>query len=139
MIHPAQWLIENRVIYTYGEGIVSLAEIREHSQHVIALLDEGIGPVHIVLDSSPDFHPETVDLRSGLDNLSFVHHGSIGWTVQILEGNHGMRFIARLIARFARISYQAANNRQEAFDFLRVMDNSLDWSQMDEAIIFSRV
>lgn len=50
-----------------------------------------------------------------------------------------MRFVARLIARFARISYQAANNRQEAFDFLRVMDNSLDWSQMDKAIIFSRV
>lgn len=85
MIHPAQWLIENRVIYTYGEGIVSLAEMREHSQHVIALLDEGIGPVHIVLDSSPDFRPETVDLRSGLDNLSFVHHRSIGWTVQIVR------------------------------------------------------
>lgn len=136
MIQPAQWLIKNRIIYAYGEGLVSLAEMNAHSERVLELLDEGISPVHIVLDGSSDFRPEIVDLRSGLDNLHFIHHNSIGWTVQILDGKHGMRFVARLIAGFARISYQAVDNRQGALDFLRVMDTSLDWSQIEDSVLF---
>ena len=139
MIYPAEWLIKNRIIYAYAEGIVSLLELHEHSQRVHTLLDEGTAPVHIILESSPDFHPERVDLRSGLDSLRFVYHPSIGWTVQILEGNHGMRFVARLIARFARISYQSVKTRREALEFLRMMDDSLDWSQSDESIFYQDV
>ncbi len=139
MIYPAQWLIKNRIIYAYAEGPTSLADLREHSLRVEALLDEGTAPVHIVLDSKRDFRPERIDLRSGLDNLRFVNHKSIGWIVQVIEGNHAMRFVARLIARFARINYQTVTTHQEALEFLRVMDDSLDWDQSDDSVIYDGV
>ena len=135
MITPAQWLIKDRLIYAYAEGTATMQELRQHSDRVIALLNESSQPAHILLESSPDFRPERLDLRSGLDSLKFVHHQSLGWAVQVLQGNHSMRFVARLISRFARINYQIVESRDAAFNFLQMMDSNLDLSQMDKSIL----
>jgi len=39
MITPATWLIENRIIYAYGSGLVTNYDLQQHAQRVITLLD----------------------------------------------------------------------------------------------------
>lgn len=138
MITPATWLIKNRIIYAHGSGLVTNDDIQQHAQRVIALLDEGIAPVHIVLDSAPDFQIQRADLRSGVANLRFLRHPALGWSVQVLVRNRALGFISTLIARFTRVSYKTMQTREDAFAFLKRVDTSIDWSLLDDSVIHSQ-
>lgn len=137
MITPAKWLIKNRIIYAHGSGVVTETDLREHTTQVSILLEEGIAPIHIILDSSPDFQIKHPDLRSGIDNLRFLRHSSLGWSIQVLTGNRALAFVSTLIARFARVNYKTVRTGDEALAFLGMMDSSIDWSSLDESAMQS--
>ena len=138
MITPATWLVKNRVIYAYGTGFTTDDDLQQHAERVIALLDAGNTPVHLFLDTAPDFKVKRPDLRSGVANLRFLRHESLGWVVQVSAGNRALDFVSSLIARFTRVSYKSVSTRDDGLAFLKSADTNIDWSALDESVIHSQ-
>ena len=138
MTSEIQWLIYNRVMYVKLSGEISLDEMREYNEYAIQLIDEGIAPVHAILDDE-DVQKIPMSVNELSNVLRVFRHPGRGWLVAIGNSGRVERMILSLMTQFFRAQFQRFESTKEALDFLREQDETLDWSQADYSVLGERV
>ena len=137
-IQLAQWLVDSRVIYTYGEaGTVTLDEWHAHNQALIHLLQSGIAPIHIIFDSHPDYIPISTNVRQAAETLSFLRHSSLGWSVVISPAKFSFNFRSAVLAMLFGVRFQRVSNLSNAIHHIKVKDTSIKWDKLNLGILQS--
>lgn len=109
------WLIDDRIVRAKYYGIVTAGDIRQQAATTVAMIDMGVAPVHVLIDSSG---VESVGIGIGdLRSLSVKTLPTVGWTV-IIAPNTLHRFFISIGMQFTRGNYKFVDTEDEAIDFV---------------------
>lgn len=122
MPFDVDWLIDRRVVHVRFHGIVSADDVRAQSAETIAVVEQGVPPVHVFVDASAI---DRVDLGLGeLRGLAVSATPGFGWMI-VVAPNSLYRFFISIAAQFMRGTYKFVASQDEALEFLRQQDVSL--------------
>jgi hypothetical protein len=66
--------------------------------------------------------------------LEIYKHPSLGWVISVGNKNPLFQFFASVIAQIYRARARRFNTIQEALDFLREQDTTLNWDEADNTV-----
>lgn len=129
-----EWLIPGRVIYVAWFQDVTWELVAQVSDALLASLDNGEMPVHIVGDAR--FADEVQVLNLGLRReKNFVDHAHLGWTINIAH-RPGLEQLGNALPQHMRLStYRSFENVDDALFFLSIQDDTLDWDSANRDLI----
>lgn len=125
-----EWLVKDRVILIQPVGDFEAPVALEAVGEVKRMVNEGIRPVHLVMDTSR----VTTHLReprifgTSLDSLRY--HRSMGRLVFIYTDPFA-RFAGELLSRFLGVPFRLAGTTEHAVDILRRLDVTLANNEPD--------
>jgi len=134
-IQEAQWMIDKRVIFGYAYDDLTNDEMLGHNNRMIELLDEGEPLVHAILVTHPETKLPTPSIASGNRILSFIGHRNLGWNIVVHNPNSIMAKLSIILAKIARARYRQFDNIDEAIQFLKEIDKSVDWDTADMTLL----
>lgn len=117
------WLIANRVI----KGNITDYTHEKTCSEILALLDSGTAPVHIILDDSALTKTSLLPLNL-LSTANIARHPNLGRIVCIGPEDHQAPFIDRVIVRAYRVNLNRVSTFQEAWATLLSKDDTLKTS-----------
>jgi hypothetical protein len=124
MGYEISWLVERRIMAVRFFGNLTLAEIRDCTATGQHLLEEGIAPVHCLIDAT--------DLERYPLRISDIYavapqdpHPKVGWTVFYGLKMHILTIIIRVLSELGRFPYRVATTRAEALALLAKEDPTL--------------
>jgi hypothetical protein len=129
-----QWIIPQRVIYVRWYGEITIADAQDANRNTAQFIEEGIAPVHMLRDDSAITKIPPVTPRQLLDALHAVRDPRFGWAVNIGHSNALVRTLTDLYSKFTRIRIHRAETLEEALNFLKQADESLNISDMQQDI-----
>ena len=137
-IQYAEWLIPNRLIYAYAEeGPVTLDEYQIHNSRLVAYLTAGTPLVHVILDSHPKHKAPVPNIRQIAVILSFLRHKSLGWSLVISPKQDPLNFGSAVLSQLFKVRYRRMADVAEAIAFLREVDETVHWGDIDTSIVRS--
>jgi hypothetical protein len=125
-----EWLVKDRVILIRPVGDFESHIALEAVAEVKQMVNEGIHPVHLIVDTSR----VTTHLRdprifgTSLDSLRY--NRNIGRLVFIYT-NHFARFAGELLARFLGVPFRLASTHSHALEILSRLDVTLTSDEVD--------
>jgi hypothetical protein len=123
------WYISNRVVLARGYGSVTTEENAESDRQVAALIDQGIAPVHVIIDVTTvdDFPFFSASYQK--DNVQqFLRSNKLGWGVVCGTSNRVVRFVGEVVARLSRINFRMFPTLEEGLAFLKDQDQTVPWN-----------
>lgn len=134
-IYSAQWLVDKRVIFAYGEGNMTNQEMTIHNQRMIDLLDVGQAPIYTLLVTHPDTSLPKPNLATGRRILSFIRHENIGKNIVVHRPNSLMARMSVILAKIAGGGYRHFGSLDDALNYLQSIDDTIDWDSADMALL----
>lgn len=125
MAHEIGWLVDGRVIYQRYYGVVTLDELVDASGAVGALVDDGVCPVHTLIDivGLKEYPGAIGEIRRALRDARF--DARLGWLV--LVGVHPIpRYIASVVIQVTGLRFRLFDTFEEGLHFLATHDETLD-------------
>ncbi|MBE2268158.1 MAG: hypothetical protein IAE80_07975 [Anaerolinea sp.] len=127
------WMLDKRVMYFRSYGKVSLAEVDTVVAAQMQLYEEGIAPVHAIID----IRPTTLNIQ-GLQQLrehgNAPLHPSTGWIVMLQTNNKLATFAVSLIIQLnGAPHFRTVHTLDEAVAFLNHNDQTLKLDPADAA------
>ena len=117
-----KWIIQDRVILLCGVGDQTLDSIEDITNQLTNLMNEGVSPVHIVIDNR---HVGHVPRNIKLIGKFMKKHENSGFTVAI-GGNQLIKFISKMLAKIADSDMLIfKDSPEEALSLLQKLDQSL--------------
>jgi hypothetical protein len=124
MPYTCYWYLDRRIIYNHLRGIVTVEEAAALEDENFAHFEEGVPPVHIIVDVS-----DVEKLPTNISQLNrMLQRGrppSLGWIVMVGMNALG-RVIGSLLCQAARVPFRTFDTLDEAVRFLQEADNTLD-------------
>jgi hypothetical protein len=123
-----EWYVPQRIIYVQISRTLSLEQLKGINTDVISMLDSGTAPVHVFADTR---YLESVHrgLRSTTRSVTALRHPKHGWTVYFGKPAPFIRFMINAVSRIMQAKFSIQSTPQDALDFLREQDNTIDWQQ----------
>lgn len=84
MEYKLEWSVPRRVILIKVSGDVSLDELRQFNTELIAFLNEGTAPTHLISIGN-DIRRVPTNLMHIRESISYIQHPHIGWTIIVQE------------------------------------------------------
>ncbi len=134
-IHPAQWLVEKRVIFAYAEGDMTNEEMVIHNQRMIDLLDVGQAPIYTLLVTHPDTTLPKPNLATGRRILSFIRHKNVGKHLVVHRPNSLMARMSVILANIAGGPYRHFGSLNDALNYLQSIDDTVDWDSANISLL----
>ncbi len=137
MPYRLNWYIEGQITYARFIGHSNAQELRACLEEQDLYLEQGQRPlVHTIIDLS---HLEE---SIGLVNMAQAIKGRkpdprVGWVITIGEQNKVVHFTASVVRQILQMRQRSYSTLLEALDFLREIDNGIDWSKADNSILES--
>lgn len=125
MSFEIRWYFPKRIIYIHLLGELGLAEVEQMSRESLTFIQEGIAPVHILLDDSKGGQPP-ISLKELKSRLEIASHPSVGWIVGIGEVDQVAKFLIPLLMKILKLQYLRVENLDAALNFLSRQDLSLE-------------
>ncbi|MCC6612803.1 MAG: hypothetical protein IT320_04945 [Anaerolineae bacterium] len=137
MPFTSQWYVPEAVIYSRFSGQVSEEDVIRHGVALNELMrTSSRAAVHVLVDSSDVTKP-----------LSFVatikaaratpQDERIGWVVTVGEQDPMLKFISDATRQLLQLRSRNFRTRDEALDFLKSIDDTIDWSQAQGDVLSS--
>lgn len=124
MLH-VDWYIEQRVILANVGGDLTIDEVRALNDQLVALIDQGQQPVHIIVDVSGVTTIPT-NLLKMRDASHVMGHIGAGWIVAVGLHNSFMNFIGSMLTQLGHLArYRVMPDANAAYTHLRTVDASL--------------
>jgi len=128
------WLIENRIIYVKRPSTVSIENLTQDSEQIIALLEAGNAPIHIINDAlDVSMNPNNALLIRKA--TPFLDNPNLGWFITI-TANPIISFLGSIIPQMRMnnsSNVKIVKTSDEALKFLRKHDPSINWDTMNES------
>lgn len=132
MPHTVSWLVDDRVLMTQFQGVITSAELATFIEEVLELARRGTPMVHHISDSVAlervEFSLSTA--RAVLKGRQLVKE--LGWQIDI-NRNPINKMFAGIISQFAGVRTRTFPTMREAFLFLSKTDPTLsyvDWETL---------
>lgn len=117
-----QWLLQDRVLYTYAKGTCTVADIEANDQEVSAMLDSVTTErVHYVVNVTD---LEDAPSIPALVRQKFLRHQRMGWYITV-GANPVVRFIGAAAGRLTGTKFQFVRHLREAKTQLQRIDETL--------------
>lgn len=123
MAFRTSWIEEKRIIYTEMINSLNDEEAQEISDMHAKFLNEGIAPVHLVVDMSR-LEIVPTNLRKNTSMASYLQHPALGWTV-LIGGNVLLNFMLSILGHVFKFRYVKRATMQEALAYLVSQDQTL--------------
>lgn len=123
MPHEISWYQEKRIILNRLIGSLDLETGTKASEATSQFLNEGIAPVHLIVDMT--------ELKSFPTNITkvntmnqYLKNPALGWVI-VVGGNTLSQFLVNVLSQVIRFRVAQRPTLQQAVDFLRAQDQSL--------------
>lgn len=117
-----QWLLQDRIIYTYAAGTITDADVEANDQLVSTMFDSvAEGQVHYVVNVTD---LEDAPGIPALVRQKFLRHQRMGWYITV-GANPVVRFIGAATGRLTGIKFQFVKHLGEAKTQLQRIDKTL--------------
>lgn len=130
MSYELSWLLDKRIIHLRAFDVLTTEEYRAAATELLTLFDEGIAPVHIVVD-----HLDVQEIKFSpgiIKELIFPEqHSNSGWTI-LVSASKMAAFSINMIVQLNKIPMKTCNTIEEALSILQRMDQSLPKVQQQE-------
>ncbi len=123
MSSQVSWLLENRVILTFNQGVVSDQDMFDNDQPITDYLDQCTAPlIHMVVD-----HRNGIGSPSSkaLAQQHWPKHPKMGWLIMVGMANPFQKFVVAVTSNFFKTRLRMFNTMDEALDFLNEVDSTL--------------
>src|SRR5687767_14970843 len=111
------WLLEQRIIGVRDYGDITLTELRQTNADVIAMLDAGSAPVHLLLDLTALRKFPTL-ISASANTMSFLHHPALGYVAVWGIRNPILVPILKVIGRIVSVDPQIVDSLEQALRFI---------------------
>jgi hypothetical protein len=118
-----KWLKRTRIILAYSEGSQDIEEVRLNNQEIIALLDAGRAPVHLVFQAV-DLKSSPTNIQELKNSLDFLRHPNLGWIISV-GSNPILNFVSGIVTNLFKINLRQAKSVEDALELLKTLDKSL--------------
>jgi hypothetical protein len=129
-----KWFVEDRVIYLSLSGVVAIDEGRQNNQQAVQMIDSGKPPVHTILVDK-DVEKINASLSDMVKTMEVYRHPWLKWIVAVGDSTPSTKFLTSILSRLFRVSFHRVSTLQEAIDFLKNQDPTIDWTQADESLL----
>ncbi len=122
MAYKISWYEDKRIVSAVLEGEVTIDEIKIYAAELMTYLDDGIAPVHLIIDFSKvkKFPTNVVPLRS----IFSWKHPKIGWAATV-GGPALLQAFSSIVMQVITARYRAFKTTDQALEFLATKDETL--------------
>ena len=124
MSFEISWYLPKRVLHIHLLAEQSLSDLEALSWQTAPMIEEGIAPVHVLLDDAKGGRPP-ISLKEIQSRLDIITHPSIGWVVGVGEVDAVAKFMVPLLMKIVKVSYVRVATIEEALVFLSKHDPQL--------------
>ena len=117
------WYKQGRVIFETAHGTISADDVHNSNTSVIAMIQEGQSPVHIVIDART-VEQAPFNLRALQEAVTAFREPGIGW-ILIIANNAVFRFWASAISQLSKAKFRSVQSPEEAMSLLMHLDSSV--------------
>lgn len=139
MPHNIQWYIQGQVLCGELWGEQTLEELVESNAKITECLDSADGRlIHVILDDSK-LEVLPVSIFQVQKVLTYAKHPNLGWVTMVgvkensVKGSAG-DFLITLLAKITRARYHRLKTFNEAVEFLKSADSTIDWNAAEPGI-----
>lgn len=120
------WYIPNKIIRAHFYDYSGIEEIQELGFELGEHIQEGIAPVHILLDDATA-QPPPINLQQLKMTLNFErnHIDKLGWVIGFGDVNMVAKMVLPPLMKVLRMNYSRVATIEEAIIFLQKQDKSL--------------
>ncbi len=130
----AEWYIPNQVLYVVAWGEMSKEILTDYLKLISRLIDstdDSHPLVHVISDFS------RIRKQLGLIDTAQVMKSikpnpKTGWTITIGETSAIAKMVSDIARQMVKVRQRSFDTVEEAIAFLHEVDESLDWSKVDE-------
>jgi hypothetical protein len=118
------WLYNLRVILAEDIGVITLPELKQANAQVLNLLNQGVAPVHLIIDvSALEQYPRTPSTLS--EALSFSEHPHLGKVVICGFHNQLLRVVLSVLSRLLSVEPHFSSSVQDSMVYIASRDPTL--------------
>jgi hypothetical protein len=130
-----QWYVEHQVIFVKYWGEVTLDETRRQIEMNFFYNDQSTAPlVHAIIDLSGVTKPlNMAEMAAALKGLK--PHPRSGWMITVGEKDPVVRFLSSVARQLFKLRQRAFHTFEEAVEFLKGMDTTIDWNKADLTVL----
>lgn len=123
MAYELSWLLDKRIIHLRTFGVLSTEEYRSSAGEILESFDNGIAPVHVIVDhldvEKIEFDPKLVK------ELIFAEtHANGGWTI-LVSASKLAKFSLSMITQLNKVPMNTCDTVQQALVTLQRVDQTL--------------
>lgn len=136
MVYSIGWFVDKQIVYMRHWGEVPAQEVHTVLQEFNQYAEQSDHPlVHCLIDlADVTKHPSGLEVPKIL--RGFKPHARSGWTLSIGEKNPLIKFVSTLVRQLSGQHRQRAYDTfEEAFDFLKQADSTIDWSKANYTLL----
>jgi hypothetical protein len=125
MSFEISWHTPKKIIFVHLLGELDLNAVEAMAQQCAVLMDEGIAPVHILLDDRNGGRPP-ISLSQLRSRLEIGKHPYLGWIVGIGETDPVAKFLLPLVMNLISVKYERVATIDDALNFLIKQDLTIE-------------
>jgi hypothetical protein len=119
------WIVKRRVILCPLDGDMTIERAKHINDELVAMIDQGKPPVHIVFDLGSIGHVPN-NLFKLREATHVISHPGLGWVMVAGIHNPLVNFLGSMVAQLGRLSrYRVMPGVEEALAHLGEIDETL--------------
>jgi hypothetical protein len=126
-------LIPQRVSFTYAQGVVDTEGANGAFATMLTLMNTSDTPLYHHIMNSLDLQRMPLNFSGLMPPAAreVLAHPRMGWML-VISTNKALTFMTDVLSQLAKIRYRSFTTTEAAIEFLKEVDSTLDWSQMNE-------
>src|SRR5262245_37910318 len=114
MVYEIAWQQPNRIIKVVLNGDISVEELHRMSDDLVAHLEQGQPPVHLISDARKmgKFPVKLTSVKEASER--YLRHPNMGWAVVIGKSNPVLNFLAATVTHIIHVNYSMVATPEEA-------------------------
>jgi len=120
------WSVPKRVVRIHIDGETGLELFRQLIDGVKPFLEEGVEPVHVILDDATAGPPPvSIKQLKAVMDIGKETMNKLGWVVGVGDVNPIAKVVIPLLTRIVKIKYVRVDTMEDALAILKRQDLSL--------------
>ena len=132
MATQTSWYIKDRVVLCRVDGNFTLDEIKQASDEIKSLLEQGRRPVHVISDVR-ELKEYPIRLGDIKNSTEYLRHPAMGWQIVVSHQNQLIRFLATVLGQAVHVNIRVVSTMEEATAVLERIDQGLGEMQSGTA------
>jgi hypothetical protein len=130
------WYIPGQVLYAYSWDEITLNQLIEHIATNQRLVLEGTHPlVHTISDVTHiKKYPPIYEAVKVFNQYSHSTPPNTGWALTVGYKDPVVKFATTVIQKLFGVRLRSFDTLEEAVDFLKAVDGTLDWAQANNRL-----